>query len=167
MQPTQRTLYNMPRATLTSTKAYHNLPCAHRQHRHHGNCALVHGYSRSVHFVFGSHTLDSCGFVVDFGQLKWVKDFLEHLLDHTLLLSPDDPLLPQFHLLEAQGACAIRLMPFGVGMEGSAQYICEQVDEKLREQTKGRCWVESVECRENDKNSATYYNPEAGFRGWL
>lgn len=150
-----------------STKAYHNLPCAHRQHRHHGNCALVHGYSRSVHFTFGAQTLDTCGFVVDFGELRWVKSFLEHLLDHTLLLSPDDPQLPVFRQLEAAGACAIRLMPYGVGMEGSAQYICEQVDAKLRAMTKGRCWVESVESRENDKNSAIYINPEAGFRGWL
>ena len=153
--------------TYQSTKSFFDLPCAHRQHRHVGNCALVHGYARSIHFTFAAETLDSCGFVVDFGQLKWLKDYLEHLLDHTLLLSPDDPLLPQFRELEKAGACTIRLMPYGPGMEGTAQLICEQVDAELRRRTKGRCWVVCVESREHQKNSAFYINPDAGFKGWL
>ena len=151
----------------TSTKAYHDYPCAHRQHRHDGNCALVHGYSRSFHFIFGAQTLDRCGFAVDFGKLKWIKEHLDYMFDHTLLLCDDDPQLPVFRQLEAAGACAIRLMPHGVGMEGTAQYLCEYVDDKLRKITQGRCWVESVESRENQKNSAIYTNPNRGYRGWL
>jgi 6-pyruvoyltetrahydropterin/6-carboxytetrahydropterin synthase len=150
-----------------STKTFSNLPCAHRQYRHNGNCALVHGYSRSITFVFGAQTQDACGFIVDFGDLKWLKAHLEHMFDHTLLLELTDPLLPQFKEIEAAGGCAIRLMPYGVGMEGTAQYLCEYVDAQLRARTKGRCWVVSVEARENDKNSAIYNNPQAGFRGWL
>lgn len=153
--------------TLTSTKSYTNYPCAHRQYKHHGNCALVHGYSRSFHFVFGAQTLDQCGFIVDFGELKWLKSHLDYLFDHTLLLMEEDPCMPYFAELERNGACAIRLMPYGVGMEGTAQYLCEWVDMELRQRTKGRCWVVSCESRENDKNSAVYNNPEAGFKGWL
>jgi 6-pyruvoyltetrahydropterin/6-carboxytetrahydropterin synthase len=153
-------------AVYTSTKTFANYPCAHRQHRHDGNCALIHGYSRSFHFVFGSQTLDKCGFVVDFGDLGWLKDYLEMMFDHTLLLMADDPLLPQFYELEAAGAATIRLMPFGVGMEGTAQMLCAFADEQLRTRTKGRAWVILVEARENDKNSAVYTNPHAGFRGW-
>lgn len=152
---------------LQSTKRYENLPCAHRQWRHDGNCALVHGYSRSFEFIFAAETLDKCGFAVDFGQLKWLKDWLEHMFDHTLLLMPDDPLLDHFRALEAAGAADIRLMPYGVGMEGSAQMVCEYADAELRRLTKGRCWVVGVEARENSKNSAWYHNPEAGFKGWL
>jgi len=51
-------------------------------------------------------------------------------------------------------------------MEGTAHYLCEWTDKWLREQTKGRAWVISVEARENDKNSAIYVNPNAGFNGW-
>ena len=153
--------------TLLSTKTYSNLPCAHRQYLHHGNCALVHGYSRSYEFIFGAHTLDKCGFVVDFGELKWLKDWLEYMFDHTLLLMEEDPCMPYFQELERNGACAIRIMPYGVGMEGSAQYVLEYADLELRRLTKGRCWVCSVEARENDKNSAIYNSPEAGFQGWL
>ncbi|MEF3088149.1 6-pyruvoyl trahydropterin synthase family protein, partial [Bacillus altitudinis] len=75
----------------TSTKTFSNYPCAHRQWRHDGNCALVHGYSRSFHFVFAAQTLDKCGFVVDFGGLHWLRDYLEYWFDHTLFLMADDP----------------------------------------------------------------------------
>lgn len=152
---------------LTSTKTYSNLPCAHRQWKHKGNCALVHGYSRSLHFVFRSQTLDACGFVVDFSDLKWLSDWLNMMFDHTLLLVDDDPQLHHFKLLEEHGACVVRLMPYGVGMEGTARMVCEYADKELRQRTKGRCWIERVEARENDKNSAVYENPDAGFQGWL
>lgn len=150
-----------------STKSFWNYPCAHRQHRHGGVCAHVHGYSRSFHFRFGSRDRDACGFVVDFGQLKWVKAMLDDCFDHTLLLCNDDPLLPKFRELEAEGACRIVTLPYGVGMESTAQWVCEWVDSRLREKTNGRCWVIEVEVRENDKNSGVYVNPEGYFKGAL
>jgi 6-pyruvoyltetrahydropterin/6-carboxytetrahydropterin synthase len=153
--------------TYQSTKTFSNYPCAHRQWRHDGNCALVHGYSRSFRFVFGAETRDHCGFVCDFGDLKWLRDHLEMMFDHTLLLCQDDPLLPQFQEIEKAGGAAIRILPYGVGMEDTAQYVCEFADAELRKRTKGRAWVLSVEAIENDKNSAYYLNPDAGFRGWL
>lgn len=150
-----------------STKRFSNYPCAHRQWRHDGDCALVHGYSRAFEFIFGAHTLDKCGFVVDFGDLGWLKDHLEHMYDHTLLLMPDDPHLDKFQSLYELGACELRLAKYGVGMEGTAQELCEFADAEIRRRTKGRCWVLLVEAIENDKNSAFYHNPNAGFKGWL
>jgi 6-pyruvoyltetrahydropterin/6-carboxytetrahydropterin synthase len=150
-----------------STKTFTNYPCAHRQHRHTGNCALVHGYSRSFVFLFRAQTLDRCGFVVDFGDLDWLKAHLERMYDHTLLLEADDPLLHAFTELHEAGACMLRVAKYGVGMEGTAQELCEFVDAELRRRTKGRAWCVAVEARENDKNSAVYRNPNAGFQGWL
>jgi 6-pyruvoyltetrahydropterin/6-carboxytetrahydropterin synthase len=152
---------------LVSTKTFRNLPCAHRQHRHKGSCALTHGYSRAYRFVFAAQNQDQCGFVVDFGDLDWLRDWLEMMFDHTLLLEADDPHLEKFKELEAVGACNLRIMPYGVGMEGSAQYVGEYADLNLRARTKGRAWVVSVEAFENDKNSAIWTNPDAGFKGWL
>lgn len=157
-----------------STKTFHNYPCAHRQWRHEGHCSLVHGYSRSFHFVFGAQELDKCGFVVDYSSLKSLKAHLDYMYDHTLLLNHDDPLLDDFKKLEAAGACQIRIhrsilepsIPLGVGMEGTAQYLCEYADQLVKTQTKGRAWVHSVEARENDKNSSIYYNPFGFFEGW-
>lgn len=151
---------------LVSTKSFFNFPCAHRQWRHPGNCKLIHGYSRSFHFVFAAQTQDACGFVVDFGGLDWLKAYLDRMFDHTMLLNPDDPLLQTFQMLHEAGACELRIMQYGVGMEGTAQQVLEFADENLRRQTKGRCWVISLEVCENDKNSAVYYNPEPHFKGW-
>jgi 6-pyruvoyl-tetrahydropterin synthase len=100
----------MTAASFQSTKTYTNYPCCHRQHRHDGNCAVLHGYSRSFYIVFEAQTLDACGFAVDFGKLKPIKAHLDYMFDHTLLLCDDDPLLPQFRELEQLGACAIRIM---------------------------------------------------------
>jgi len=151
--------------TFTSTKTFFGYPCAHRQWRHKGHCALVHGYSRSFHFVFRAQERDACGFVVDFGDLDWLKDLLAYWFDHTLLLENADPLLPEFKALDKVGACALRTMPLGVGMEGTAQFLHETVDKELRARTKGRAWVVSVEARENEKNSAVY-QCDNGFIGW-
>lgn len=153
--------------TLTSTKSYFNYPCAHRQWRHNGNCKVVHGYSRRFHFVFGAKERDACGFVVDFGALHWLKDRLDAYFDHTLLLCSEDPLLPKFLELEALGAARIVILPYGVGMEDTAQALGEWTDGTLREITKGRAWVNSLEVAESEKNSGVWENPDAGFKGWL
>ena len=60
---------NVTEECFTSTKSYYNFPCAHRQYRHEGNCHLIHGYSRSFHFVFGIKTFTKEGFAVDYGDL--------------------------------------------------------------------------------------------------
>lgn len=153
-------------AEYQSTKAFFNYPCAHRQWRHDGNCHLLHGYSRSFSFLFGAEQRDKSGFVVDFGELKWLRNHLDHMFDHTLLICMDDPLLGKFKELEQAGACSLRTLPYGVGMEDTAQYLCEWTDAELRLRTKGRAWVISVEARENEKNSAIYLNPTPGFLGW-
>ena len=138
-----------------STKTYRNLPCAHRRWRHDGHCAHVHGYSRAFSFVFRCRERTENGFVMDFGDLKPVKTFLEEHFDHTLLLDADDPLLGKFRELETEGAC--RLVVYeDVGMEGSARFVFDWVAPWVNEHTQGRVELESVECRENDKNSAIY-----------
>ena len=137
-------------------KTYRNLPCAHRRWRHDGHCALVHGYSRSVTLTFGCQERDENGFVIDFGgPLRPVKEWIKDQFDHTLLLDADDPLLPTFRELERQEAC--RLTVFAqVGMEGSAKHVYDWVSQWLAETFRGRVWLISVECRENDKNAAIY-----------
>lgn len=142
-----------------STKTFLNFPCAHRQWRHEGNCALVHGYSRSFVFVFASKTLNKCGFVVDYGNLDWIKSYLDYMFDHTLLLEVDDPNIKLFKELENAGACSIRHIEHGIGMEGTARHLAEWVNSNLLTKTKGRCRVISCEARENDKNSSIYFMP--------
>lgn len=139
-----------------SSKNFIGFPCAHRRFSHDGHCALVHGYSRSFMVWFEATSLEEgTGFVMDFGKLKPVKKWLEDNFDHTLLLDSGDPLLPKFRELEALGACKLTILP-DVGMEGTAKYVFDHIDQWVKTITEGRVSVYSVECRENEKNSAVY-----------
>ena len=138
-----------------SKKVFRGFPCAHRRWRHNGQCALIHGYDRVVTIWFEAHRRTENGFVMDFGALKPIQRWLETQFDHTLLLDTDDPLVPSFREMESLGAC--RLVVFDdVGMEGSARYIFDYVDQWVRAQTDERVYVYSVEVAENHKNSAVY-----------
>ena len=64
----------------TSTKTYRNLPCAHRQWKHDGHCAYIHGYSREYTFNFDAESMDQHGWVVGFGDLKINLTTLEPIL---------------------------------------------------------------------------------------
>lgn len=136
-----------------SSKTFRNFPCAHRRWQHKGHCAFVHGYSRSFTFWFRATERTENGFVMDFGDLKEVKQWLTRMFDHTLLLDSSDPLLPQFEELERQGACKLVVYD-DVGMEGTAAFVMDAVGEMVDHATLGRVWLHSVEVRENDKNSA-------------
>ena len=139
-----------------STKTFRGFPCAHRRHAHKGHCKLVHGYDRSFTVVFeADHLEHGTGFVMDFGDLKEVKLWLEEHFDHTLLLDESDPLLPLFNELERVGACKLVVLA-DVGMEGSAKFVFDHVNKYIQDRTQGRVSVFSVECRENAKNSAIY-----------
>ncbi len=138
-----------------STKSYYNYPCSHRQWRHKGHCAHIHGYSRSFHFTFACEERDQNGFVMDFGALKPLKAFLDEWFDHTLLLNHDDPLIPDFEALEAKGACRLKIMP-NCSMEGTAAFLYEKVNEMVQQATQQRVQCIEVEVRENDKNSAMF-----------
>lgn len=143
-----------------STKTFHDYPCAHRQHRHHGNCALVHGYSRSFKLTFSASQLNSCGFVVDFGDLKWLRDWLTQKFDHTLLIEREDPYIKQFESLHGAGVCSLVVPPYGVGMEGTAKWIAEYAQSEFDKRSNRGITIVSVEARENEKNSAIYFPPQ-------
>ena len=143
-----------------STKTFHFLPCAHRQWRDEGHCRFVHGYDRSVHLVFECSELDDKMWVMDFGGLKPIKAWLEDLFDHTVLINEDDPELEFFQEMEKRDLCRLRVMP-NVGMEGSAKYVFEYIDQWVKKETGNRVSLYSVECRENEKNSAIFIRPEA------
>ena len=139
-----------------SSKTFNNFPCSHRRHAHAGHCSWVHGYSRSFTFWFDCFDLEpGTGFVMDFGDLKDVKAWLEDLFDHTLLLDKSDPLLEDFIALEEKGACKLTILE-DVGMEGTAKFVFDHVSKVIDEKTRGRVSLISVECRENEKNSAIY-----------
>lgn len=138
-----------------STKTYTDLPCAHRQWRHAGHCAWIHGYSRSFTFTFAATHLSAEHFVMDFGDLKPLKAWLDDHFDHTLLICADDPELPRFEAMHRDGLCKLVVLP-NVGMEATALFVWQHAEALVSARTAGRVQVVSVECRENAKNAATY-----------
>ena len=71
----------------TSSKTYRNLPCAHRQWKHEGHCAYIHGYSRQYTFHFEAKEMDEHGWVVGFGDLKKLEKYLLEMYDHTMIIA--------------------------------------------------------------------------------
>jgi 6-pyruvoyltetrahydropterin/6-carboxytetrahydropterin synthase len=142
-------------ATFTSTKRFSGFPCTHRQWRAESHCRFVHGYSREFYFEFACSELTKEEWVMDFGGLKDVKAWLEDMFDHTFLAASDDPELETFQRLDASGVIQLRVMP-NAGMEGSAKFVYDHVNEMVKTKTNGRVWVTKVEVCENEKNSAFY-----------
>jgi|TARA_Y100000310_G_scaffold281775_1_gene302517 6-pyruvoyltetrahydropterin/6-carboxytetrahydropterin synthase len=118
---------------------------------------MLHGYCRDVHIEFGAKHFDKAGFVVDYGQLKEIRRWLEEKFDHTTVLQADDPLVTLFRGLEKEGSVKLTTVPT-VSCEGWAMYIAKYVDQEIQRISQGRAWVNSVEVRENGKNSSKYTN---------
>ena len=140
-----------------STKLIELGSCAFRQFgAKHSHCQYLHGYQLRAKFVFGSSSLDERNWVVDFGGLKELKAVLQNQFDHTLCIAANDPCIDQFRALETAGACVLRIMPDGVGIEKTAEWCFNAANTLIKQQYGDRCWVESVEVFEHDANSAIY-----------
>lgn len=138
-----------------STKRFTGFPCTHRQWRAESHCRFVHGYSREFYFEFAASELTAEGWVVDFGGLKELKTWLDHVFDHTFLVAQDDPELGSFKDLDEKGIIQLRILP-NPGMEGTALYVYEEATRVLEKLYGKRAWITKVEVRENEKNSAFY-----------
>ena len=141
-----------------STKTYgHNigLSACFRQPNAHSHCKLLHGYALAFKFTFGCSELDERNWVVDFGGLKPLKAWLEDTFDHKVVLDKDDPMMQYFKNLELAELCELNIVE-GVGVEKFAEHAFNFAQELINSMSKGRCWVESVECSEHGANSAIY-----------
>lgn len=152
----------------TCTKLFSDIPFAHRQHLHDGHCALIHGHNWGFEFTFAADSLDENGFVVDFGKLKWLRDFLNERFDHCLVLNYNDPYLQYLRLAmiagepRKEGECTklakITTVP-NCGAEGLAGYLYEVVSveiERIPEYQERRLRIHSVVVHEDSKNHATF-----------
>lgn len=144
----------------TSVKTYgheQGLSCCFRQWRAtHSHCSLLHGYAIAVRIEFAADKLDDRNWVVDFGGMREVKDWLKDTFDHKTLVAGDDPLLPEFERMEKAGMIDVRVVP-ATGCEAFARLIHEYVWSWLREKGMGdRVHIRCVEVREHAGNAATF-----------
>ena len=139
-----------------STKRFSGFPCTHRQWKAESHCRFVHGYSRSFYFEFEATELTKKGWVVDFGGLKEIKEWLNQMFDHTFLVSQDDPAMEDFKKLDQAGVIQLRVMP-NPGMEGSALYVYQEASKILKKLYGDRARISMVEVSENENNSAKFF----------
>lgn len=138
----------------TCSKTYFDIPFAHRQHRHAGRCSKIHGHNWSVTVTFACRELDEHGFVVDFGGLRYLKDWLDEHLDHACVLAADDPLKDT---LVAAAPDAWRVYEIDCpSCEGVARHLFEVFDGLVKRHEGGRVWVKRVHLEEDRRNAATY-----------
>ena len=143
----------------TSTKEYHDaFPCAYRQWRADSHCNMIHGYSFSMKFYFGTNDLDVRNWAADYGGLKELKAFLENLFDHTLLVAEDDPEIETFKLLAEKKMAKLTFLP-KLGCESLADMLYKYVNgvyipDMWGPGEAGRLWCYRVEVRETQSNMA-------------
>ena len=144
-----------------STKTYGNevgLSCAFRQWKADSHCNKLHGYSLGFRFIFEAAKLDERNWVYDFGDCNWIKKYLEIEFDHRLIVAKDDPKLERILHTVYNEIADINVMD-DVGCEKFAEMVYSYVAPKIKEETKGRVSLFSVECFEHGANSASYQNP--------
>lgn len=143
----------------TSTKEYIDaFPVAYRQWRSDSHCNLIHGYAFSMKFYFGTNELDVRNWAADYGGLKELKQFLENLFDHTLLVAEDDPNMDIYKAMEARKMVKLTVLP-ALGCEALADMLYKYVNGVYIPDMWGpgeaeRLWCYRVEVRETQSNMA-------------
>ena len=128
--------------------------CAFRQWRADSHCKLIHGYALQFEFTFGGTELDERNWIVDFGGLKPLKEWLKYMFDHTYLVAENDPEMETVLMLQDKGLIDMRVVSH-TGCERFAEMAFDKAEEIVKELTDGRCWVQKVTVREHEHNSAT------------
>lgn len=170
--------------TYRVTKTYgHELglsACFRQWRAFHSHCRFLHGYALSFTFDFESESLDLRNWVIDFGGLKPIKEWLTSTFDHSFAVAQDDPDLELFRSLAkgANGKTADIILLPAVGCEAFAELafnFAEVIaDGATRDKAKafeniGREFtpkdiirVTRCEVREHGGNSASYMGSSNG-----
>ena len=141
-----------------SSKRFGPITTGHRQWRDKGHCSYVHGYGRYVRLTFEATKLDERGWVMDFGDLKDIKSWIDSEWDHRTLIAADDPLIPELKALEKVGGINLNILPEGYlpGIEESCRYLYDKLNPVIQRKTNNRVEITRVEIWETEKNQAEY-----------
>ena len=138
------------------------LSATFRQYKADSHCNKLHGYALQVTLVFESNDLNDANWVIGFGDLKPIKEFLEKTFDHKLVVAEDDPMLEWVLDGQTKGYCDVVVLP-KVGCEAFAEYVGNFVNNWLmhkiiRDNLTNRPQLISVEIREHGSNAAKWIN---------
>jgi 6-pyruvoyltetrahydropterin/6-carboxytetrahydropterin synthase len=114
----------------------------HRLLNYKGKCKNLHGHNGLAVITIESKELDELGMVTDFSNIKAVvSEWIDDNLDHKMILSKEDPLLP---VLESAGE-PIFVMNVNPTAESIAKLIFDFVDGAGFPVTKVTLW-ETASC---------------------
>jgi 6-pyruvoyltetrahydropterin/6-carboxytetrahydropterin synthase len=131
------------------------LSACFRQWRATSHCQDLHGYALAFTLRFESDELSPEGWVIDFGDLKPVRQFLFNTFDHKLLVAADDPRCHDLLRLEGIGVANVQILS-SVGCESFARLVLARTTELLAKSERWRHVIVSrVTCHEHAANSAT------------
>ena len=147
-----------------STKVFDGFSCCFRQWKATTtHCQFLHGYGVSFKVWFEGE-LDERNWVWDFGGMKRAKtkidgkspkEWMDYMFDHTMVIAEDDPFIDSLKLMDNAGAAQIRIIP-ATGAEKFAEYIYDNINKFVLEETNGRVKVTKVKFMEHNKNAAYY-----------
>lgn len=151
-----------------STKIVKGFSTCFRQYKAEDtHCKYLHGYALSFKLVFRTEKLDYRNWVQDFGFLSRstfkfegmrLKDWFNYMFDHTTIISASDPDLPLFEIMSYEKVMQLRILQ-DVGCELFAELVFNVISLSLKHDLGNECILESVECIENENNSALFFNP--------
>lgn len=149
-----------------STKILDGYSTCFRQWKANSHCNYLHGYALKFKLTFESNTLDDRNWVQDFGFASTVKRRLPYasvgvtlkekmndLFDHTTVVAKDDPDFDIFTLLHDKKVINLRVID-NVGCEAFAKHVFEYTELYIEN---SNVKLVSVECIENEKNSAIFF----------
>ena len=130
----------------------------HALHNYEGKCHQLHGHNYQLEVTIESKELDESGFVMDFGDLRDIKRWIESEWDHNVLIAADDPLIPELKKLEEVGGIYLNILPDGYypGIEESCRYLYDMLNPMIKEKTNNRVEITRVEIWEHENNHAEY-----------
>jgi len=142
---------------ITCSKTYRDIPLSHRQPFHAGRCSRLHGHSWSITLTFATDQLDENGFVIDFGDLHFIEEWILDHLDHGIALCEKDPKANDLKELESKGLLRI-LWVESASCEGIADFLLHTFQPMVCKKTDGRVFIKTLRLEEDSKNSATCHN---------
>jgi 6-pyruvoyltetrahydropterin/6-carboxytetrahydropterin synthase len=140
---------------ITCSKIYRDIPLSHRQPKHTGRCSRIHGHSWSITLTFASKELDENGFVVDFGELHYLGDWIDENLDHATVVCKSDPRIEEIRALAQSGLLKITEVEHA-SCEGIAEHLFNIFNRLVRQKTQNRAWIQKILLEEDSRNSATF-----------
>ena len=115
--------------TFSASHQLLNLPEEHQ-------CARLHGHNYVVIVELVSMRLDEVGFIIDYGELNFIKEYIDNKLDHK-------------HLND--------VLNFNPTAEKMAKHFYKEIEAMLIEMYGEKDILNKVSVKETDKTIASYY----------